>query len=241
MFDDSVEFPAVFGGGLQGLAAKKPIDRYKAYIFIPNSLIVSVERVKACPDLQQLIKDNYDLFGDIHPDREQMLLATFLLYEHCKGSESFWKPYIDVMNEALLVCDWPEEDQAQFMDMELKMDSELYKSEIDTEWVQVEPMLKKHPELFTGYTRESFLRFYNFACTRCFGWSLPSTMMVPLADFMNHLPIDTSYDVYSKQSHEVKKTVNSQKTESSSKANKKTDYSAVYAKEFKEDSIDPHY
>ena len=82
---------------------------------------------------------------------------------------------------------------------------------------------------------------YNFACTRCFGWTLPSTMMVPLADFMNHLPIDTAYDVYSKQSHEVKQSVNGEKTLSSFKPDKKTDYSAIYTKEFAEDAIDPHY
>lgn len=102
-------------------------------------------------------------------------------------------------------------------------------------------MLKKHPDLFPGYTREIFLQMYNYACTRCFGWTLPSTMMVPFADFMNHLPVDTSYDVYSKHSHEVMKSVNSQKTESSNHGNKKTDYSAIYVKEFKEDQLDPHY
>ena len=53
-----------------------------------------------------MIKDNFELFGDIHPDREQLLLATFLLYEHLKGSASFWKPYIDVMNVSDLVCNW---------------------------------------------------------------------------------------------------------------------------------------
>lgn len=39
---------------------------------------------------------------------------------------------------------------------------------------------------------------YNLACTRCFGWTVPSTMMVPMADFMNHLPVDTTFDVFSK-------------------------------------------
>ena len=85
------------------------------------------------------------------------------------------------------------------------------------------------------------MRMYNFACTRCFGWTLPSTMMVPLADFMNHLPIDTSYDVYSKHEHKVKQSVNGEKTLSTFKPDKKTDYSAIYVKEFAEDSLDPHY
>jgi len=50
---------------------------------------------------------------------------------------------------------------------------------------------------------------YNFACTRCFGWTLPSTMMVPLADFLNHHPSDTQYEIYQKSLHEVKTSVDS--------------------------------
>lgn len=85
------------------------------------------------------------------------------------------------------------------------------------------------------------MRLYNYACTRCFGWTLPNTMMVPLADFMNHLPIDTSYNVYSKSCHEAKQSVAASRTTSSFRPDKRTDYSAAYAKEFKEDSLDPNF
>ena len=101
---------------------------------MPNTIIISVALVKACPELRQLLSDNFDLFGDVHPDREQLLLATFLLYHYLKGPESFWYPYISVMNESDLVCDWSPEEIAQFMDKELQMDAELYKTEIETEW-----------------------------------------------------------------------------------------------------------
>ena len=137
VFDDVIEYPAVFEGGLEGLAAKEPIGPHRGYIFIPNTLIISVERAKACPELRQLIADNYDLFGDIHPDREQLLLATFLLYHHLQGEASFWHPYLGVMNVSDLVCDWAPEEVAQFMDKELQMDAELYKSEVETEWEQI--------------------------------------------------------------------------------------------------------
>ena len=145
------------------------------------------------------------------------------------------------MNTSDLVCNWQDSEIEQFMDTELTMDAKLYKTEIETEWCQVKPVLEGYPDLFPGFTKELFLRMYNFACTRCFGWTLPSTMMVPLADFMNHAPVDTSYDVYSKQEHAVKQSVNSEKTQSTFVPNKKTDYSAIYKKEFAEDSIDPHY
>jgi hypothetical protein len=50
--------------------------------------------------------------------------------EYLKGDASFWWPYISVMNEAELVCNWPEHEVDEFCDMELKMDSELYFMEI---------------------------------------------------------------------------------------------------------------
>ena len=121
------------------------------------------------------------------------------------------------------------------------LDAELYKSEIETEWIQLEPILEKYKDkFFAGYTKELFLRMYNYACTRCFGWTLPDTMMVPFADFLNHLPIDTNYDVYSKHFHMAKASVNSAKTQSS-KENNKTDFSALYTKKFIEDELDPEY
>ena len=59
--------------------------------------------------------ENQDLFGeDIHPDREQLILAMFLMMEHLKGGKSFWKPYIDVMNEADLVSYWDQDEIEQF-------------------------------------------------------------------------------------------------------------------------------
>ena len=55
IFDDFIEYPAVFGGGLNGVSAKKPIGPNKGFIFIPNTLLISVERIKACPKFYQLI------------------------------------------------------------------------------------------------------------------------------------------------------------------------------------------
>jgi len=77
------------------------------------------------------------------------------------------------------------------MDLELTMMANVYASEVKSEWEQMEKVLAKYPHLFTEISRDRFLKMYNFACTRCFGWTLPSTMMVPLADFLNHQPVDT--------------------------------------------------
>lgn len=68
--------------------------------------------------------------GQTHPDREQLLLATFLTHQSCLGEASFWKPYIDVMNEADLASNWSKTELDLLKDIELEMDSELYSSEL---------------------------------------------------------------------------------------------------------------
>ena len=129
MFDDAVEYPAAFENGLVGLAAKRKIEPYTAYLFIPNTCIISIDRVKACAELRPVFQ-SHSIFSDDHPDQEQILLATFLLYHKLQGAQSFWHPYIAVMNSSDLVCDWEESEVNQFMDIELKMGAKLYGEEI---------------------------------------------------------------------------------------------------------------
>ena len=68
------------------------------------------------------------------------------------------------------------------MDIELKMEAKQYGKEIEQEWSELEPVFKTYSEILPGVTKEMFHEMYNNVCTRCFGWTLPNTMMVPLAD-----------------------------------------------------------
>ena len=160
-------------------------------MFIPNTCILSVTRVRNTEGIKEVIKDNPKLFLK-HPDCDQLSLAIFLLAEYLKGPEkSFWWPYIDVMNESDLASFWTNEELTNLGDFELKKEAEVYRDEVLMEWQDISKILPLYPDLFRGATKELFLKMYNYACTRCFGWTLPSTMMVPLADFLNHKPCDT--------------------------------------------------
>ena len=44
-------------------------------------------------------------------------------------------------------------------------------------------------------TKEDFIWCHETVMTRCFGWSLPATMLVPMADFLNHSPDGTTHYV----------------------------------------------
>ena len=50
-----------------------------------------------------------------------------------------------------------------------------------------EEIVKNNNEIFrNSLTKELFYECYGMTMTRCFGWGLPETMMVPFADFLNH-------------------------------------------------------
>ena len=82
-----------------------------------------------------------------------------------------------------------------------------YKAEFEEEWIIVYAMIQKHPEFFTGadinenksQLYQLFVRAYTSVVTRCFGWGIPCTTMIPFADFINHHNVDSSYEFISSQ------------------------------------------
>jgi hypothetical protein len=55
-------------------------------------------------------------------------------------------------------------------------------------WVGFKEIFKKYQSLFppNKANKDIFYWSYQFVMTRCYGWSLPSTCLVPFADMMNH-------------------------------------------------------
>ena len=207
-FDD-VQFPTVFENGLTGISAKREIGLNQAFLTVPNILIVSVDKALKDEQLKDFYESNLGVFGPKHPDHEFLILASYLLHNYLLGESSFWHPYLQVMNEADLPSRWPDADLHLFQDAELVKSAELYRSELESEWQVMEPLFQKRPDLFppASLSKPTFLKMYNFVCTRCFGWGLPCVMMVPLVDYLNHMPVDTEIGLFNLQ-HQKKKDEN---------------------------------
>lgn len=48
-----------------------------------------------------------------------------------------------------------------------------------------------------GATIDIFKNYFYMAISRSFGWHLPSNMMIPLADFLNHSPdVESHYEIF---------------------------------------------
>lgn len=61
-----------------------------------------------------------------------------------------------------------------------------------------------HPDIFipSEFTYHLFKRAKNLCDSRCFGYSLPSDMIVPFADCANHHVVDMTCEIYNKRIHD---------------------------------------
>jgi len=64
-------------------------------------------------------------------------------------------------------------------------------------------LLVKYDDVFDhkSITKEVFLKFLSQVCTRCFGWGLPSTSMVPMGDNFNHADVTVVQEIINKTLH----------------------------------------
>lgn len=80
-----VDFPAIFGvGGLRGMVATRDIRPYEGVLFVPNKLLMTVEKVRMDVVLAKIIEENEGIFlEEEHSDYN--IIVLFLLHERSKG------------------------------------------------------------------------------------------------------------------------------------------------------------
>ena len=199
-----LEYPGYFKGGLVGVKAVEPIEHRESFMSIPYKMLMTVDRAQKHPVLGQVISENPEIFSEEEKgDWEQLTLALYIIYEYQKGEESFWKPYLDLMPDVKFFCHWPQEMILATQDGNLQKNTFEYKNELNNEWLQFANVLRKYPEIFDESVIKSdlFYKFYAQVCTRCFGWGLPSTSMIPMADNCNHSDVTVVQEIFNKEMH----------------------------------------
>ena len=71
-------------------------------------------------------------------------------------------------------------------DPELRMNMKDARENVEKDFENVMKLKDLYPHLFGNFTRELFEWAVTFVSTRLFGWGLPASMLVPLADALNH-------------------------------------------------------
>ena len=89
-----------------GSAAKEDISHNEAFIFIPNKLLITIERAHAS-EIGHIF-DKHDSVFKVNEDRDFLTLLLFVMFEHQKGEKSFWYPYFQAVDPGTLTCYWNE-------------------------------------------------------------------------------------------------------------------------------------
>ncbi len=79
-----IEYPTAFGEeGLVGASAKNDISARKAFLFVPNKMLITNIGIRKS-EIGHIFLDNPKIFDD-HPDGEYLSLVVFIIYEMLKG------------------------------------------------------------------------------------------------------------------------------------------------------------
>ena len=125
-------------------------------------------------------------------------MIVFVLYELCKGEDSFWYPFFEITDKPDLLTDWSEKDLYELQDQSMKQRTLDDVEEIEDSFEVIRSVAEQHPDIFNlaKFTLDQFKLAKNIVDTRCFGYSLPCNMLVPFADCANHHVVDMTVEVY---------------------------------------------
>ena len=190
------------------MAASKDVAPMTAFLYVPFSLIICEHNIrKRNPSLAKLYDDHPELFKK-HREAEYNLLIIFIMHEISQGEKSFWYPYLEIINRPDLPFMWSDSELDEFQDAVLIRTIKSYREEFESDWKEIYSVfhLKKYDHILPGVSdagnfeslRELYIRAFDSVVTRCFGWGLPCTMMVPFADCINHHNVDSSYEMIRK-------------------------------------------
>lgn len=115
-----------------------------------------------------------------------------------KGAKSFWGPYFDTAQECELPCFWEIDELEELEDELLKTEILEYREEFENEYQVLQEIAAAYSDKIDAesFTWQNFKKAFTMCVTRCFGWSLPHTSVIPLADCANHFIIDNQYEMF---------------------------------------------
>ena len=187
------------------MAAARDVAPMTAFLYIPQELMINDETIKIrAPQIWEVFEKYPQVFKR-HYDAEYLRIILYVWYEQEKGRESFWYPYFQIVNYSDLPMLWEPSEIEQLQDRVLESQILTYRREFELEWEEFYTCLKENrldwvipgisdPENATSL-RLRYIRAFNTVVTRCFGWGIPCTTLIPFADCINHHNVDSSYDV----------------------------------------------
>ena len=130
-------------------------------------------------------------------------MVLLLLYELTLGKNSYWYPYLRLMPTVRFSCFWTQEEIDAIQSPKVVQALKEYRVEVVNEWYMFKKVIRKYPWIFQEryINKDLFYNLYGQVCTRCFGYGLPSTTMVPMADNVNHSSFSITNEIVNIKKH----------------------------------------
>jgi hypothetical protein len=155
-----------------------------------------------------------EIFKD-HFDAEYLLMIVFVMHHMLIGEKSFWHPFWQIINMSDMPMRWSYYEVCELQDTYLEREIQTFRDEYFKEFDLIFDTFRKngYEDVWPGVCGEDksetkskmeklFYKCFNTIVTRCFGWGLPKTSMIPLADCINHHNVDSTYEFICEQLHE---------------------------------------
>jgi hypothetical protein len=94
------------------MAAKKTIPPLKAFLFIPQKIIINDTVCKRDPVCGPIFEKHPEIFRD-HFDSEYLLMITFVMHHILIKEKSFWHPFWQIINLSDMPMRWSDEETAE--------------------------------------------------------------------------------------------------------------------------------
>jgi len=120
-----------------------------------------------------------------------------MIYEITLLKNSYWYPYFRQMPIVKFTCLWFQDEIEATQNPLIFHGLREYTKNLLRDWRDFKAVLEKYPNTFPERFIDQglFLNTYAQTCTRCFGYGLPSTCMVPMADNLNHTHEQISHEI----------------------------------------------
>ena len=177
--------------GVIGALAVNDIHVRKAFIFVPFKIIITPQMVKES-ELKEVIKAFPQVF-DNSAISWDYLIWIFLMNERRKGRDSFFYPYINVIDQPEILCDWSESELSELQDGFLSKKTKKLLQSQQFHYSKLLPVFTEYPNYFpaTPCLFSTFYWAYKVVTTRAF--SPNEGMLIPLADCLNHEDVSVDY------------------------------------------------
>lgn len=153
-------------------------------------------------------------------------MIVFVMHHMLIGEKSFWAPFWQIVNLSEMPMRWSEHEVQELQDSYLEREIKTFREEYYKEFDLIFETFREHeyediwPGITAGEAEETkakfepiFYRCFNTIVTRCFGWGLPKTSLIPFADCINHHNVDSTYEFICQELHEPLVELNDQSLE----------------------------